>query len=712
LSTEKARTLSYDLSVTITRLHGTGAEVVVDTTHGAPVIVHWGAPLGDVEPASVGAALLRPVVPGGLDVEAPMSVVPEHGSGWGGRPGLQGHRSDGRAWAPRFSPHSVTETEAGLIVSAVDHIAELELITTIRLVEVLEVSCALINRGSDVYFLQNLALAVALPAHADELMSLHGRWAREMHTWRRPWPLGSWITENRTGTTSHEHPPVLYAGERGFGEWTGEVWGVHLASSSNHLIIADRRLDGRRCVQLGELLHPGEVRLEPGEEYRTPTVLATYSASGLTPAAQGFHRWARRDTARTPSPRPVVLNTWEAVYFNHDPDRLRALATIAAEVGIERFVLDDGWFSSRRDARSGLGDWVVSNAAHPDGIDPLIAHVHSLGMQFGIWIEPEMVNPESALYRAHPEWALVTEGYAPVLGRHQLVLDLARPDAYRHVAAQLHRLLSEHAIDAVKWDLNRPQVQGSGAGGAAGAHAQARAARRLLNEMRERHPHIEFESCAAGGGRIDLGIARLVDRFWTSDCNDAVERQVIQRGASLLIPPEMMGCHIGPPTAHTTGRTHTLPLRALTAMFGHLGVEWNLLELDARERDELASVIAAHRRHRALLHSGDVVRFDPIGDPDHPTALAHGVYAPDRSEALVAYTQLRTDTALLPPPLRLPRLAPGSHYELREVGLGAARASFTAGPLTGLQLAVHGFQLPRLDPESGVLVHITRSAAS
>ena len=463
-------------------------------------------------------------------------------------------------------------------------------------------------------------------------------------------------------------------------------------------------------MQAGELLHPGEVVLEPGQSYTTPEVVGVFSSGGLTPATWGFHRAVRSSPSHPTTPRPVLLNTWEAVYFDHDLDRLRGLADVAAEVGIERFVLDDGWFGSRRDDTSGLGDWWVSPEVYPDGLVPLIDHVTGLGMEFGIWVEPEMVNPDSELYRAHPDWALTTDAYEPVLGRNQLVLDLANPDAFAHILRQLDALLRDHDIAYVKWDMNRDHVQGSGATGAAGTHAQTLAVYALLDELRTRHPSVEFESCASGGGRIDLAILERTERVWTSDCNDALERQTIQRGASMLLPPEVTGAHIGPRRSHTTGRRHTLAFRAATALFGHLGVEWNVVRLDAGDRAELAEAIALHKRFRPLLHSGDVVRFDT----EEPY-LAHGVYAADRTEALVSFVQMTTGPSLTPPPLRLPGLDPDRSYRIEHValpgerwGLAATQPAWLADgvELTGRQLEAHGLRPPVLHPESAVLLHV------
>ncbi|MDP2291789.1 MAG: alpha-galactosidase [Actinomycetota bacterium] len=689
-------------------LRGVQADVVIDTSFGVPVIAYWGSPLGDVDTATIVAALARPLVSGGLDVVAPLSVVPEHGSGHQGRPGLTGHRRGGTAWAPRFQPSAVAPFAGGVEVTAVDPVAQLRLVTRIVLDHVLAVSCTVVNEGTTRYLLDGLHPTLPVPAHAGELLTFDGRWARELQPVRRAWRSGAWVSENRAGRTSHEHPPFVFAGEPGFGEWRGEVWGVHLAWSGNHSMAAECLPDGRRCVQAGELLHPGEVCLDPGQAYESPTVLGVFSSSGLTPASWGFHRSLRTLPVHPSRPRPVLLNTWEAVYFDHDTHRLQALASAAAALGIERFVLDDGWFGSRRDDTRGLGDWTVSADVYPDGLAPLIEHVRGLGMEFGIWVEPEMVNPDSDLFRAHPEWVLADAGYEPVLGRHQLVLNLAEPAAFDHVFRQLDALLRDHDIAFVKWDMNRNHVQGSGGDGAAGSSAQTRAFYRLVDALRAAHPGVEIESCASGGGRIDHEVLRRTERVWTSDCNDPLERQTIQWGASMLIPYELMGAHIGPTRSHTTGRTQSLAFRALTAMFGHLGVEWDVLSLSESERTQLAAAIALHRRFRELLHAGDVVRFDPVFNGDAAASHSYGVYAADRRAALVAHAQLTTGMSLLPPPLRLPGLLPDVRYVVEQVPLPGARVEWTASGvvLTGTQLAAHGIQLPRQHPESGLLLHL------
>jgi alpha-galactosidase len=332
----------------VIHLRGNGLDAIVEVSDGTPRIVHWGTPLDDRDLEGIAEALDRPTAHGSPDAVAPASVVPEHGAGWPGRPGLLGHRRRGAHWAPRFTPsdHHVADTGEGqrLTVVARDEVAALTMTTIIEVADAMVVRAELRNdQAADRYLLDQLALSLPVPQHAAELATFTGRWTREFHPTRTPWPHGSHIAENRRGRTSHEHPPLLFTGTPGFGEWSGEVWGTHLAWSGNHAWLAERLADGRRHVQMGELLHPGEISLEPGESYLTPELIAVWSDAGLTPATQRFHRHLRARPAHPTSPRPVLVNTWEAVYFDHDLDTLRALADRAARVGVERFVLDPGW---------------------------------------------------------------------------------------------------------------------------------------------------------------------------------------------------------------------------------------------------------------------------------------------------------------------------------------------------------------------------------
>jgi alpha-galactosidase len=412
-----------------------------------------------------------------------------------------------------------------------------------------------------------------------------------------------------------------------------------------------------------------------------------------------------------------VLNTWEAVYFDHDLAHLSAIAEHAAVIGVERFVLDDGWFTGRTSDRAGLGDWSVSEQVWPTGLNPLIERVTSLGMDFGLWVEPEMVNLDSDLARAHPDWVLAPAERMPPEWRHQQVLDLANPEAWQHILERLDNLLSEHDIAYLKWDHNRDLVDADH-GGRPAFHAQTLACYALLDELRARHPGVEIETCASGGGRIDLEILERTDRVWASDCTDALERQEIQRWTGLLVPPELVGAHVGAPCNHQTGRVLDLPFRAGTALFGHFGVEWDLSAATPEERTELGSWIAAYKSVRTLLHTGDVVRADHTEDG----TLLHGVVDRDQNEALFALVQLRTLTGSLPARVQLPGLDPAKTYRVRLQAPGdAPRTMQTAPPawlvhgetvLRGSVLTTVGLAPPILAPEQLLLLRVIATSPS
>ena len=694
--------------------------VLVSRDGGMPAVGYWGCELDDDEARSVAMLGGRPTARASLDTEAPVGVVTESGRGFPGQPGLTGHRPSGDGYAPRFHgdviDHTSSDDADSVVWSLVDPASQLELdidMTLCRRSEVVGLGLTLTNNGSSNYVVDRLAPSIALPPWAGELLTFSGRWTLEFQPRRHRWEPGAWVSENRRGRTSHDRIPAVFAGTSGFSETTGDVWGLTLGWSGNSRVVAERLSDGRRQLQLGELLESGEVVLEPGQSMRTPTVYGAYSPAGLAAVSQRFHRFLRqRDHHPGPErPRPVMLNTWEAVYFDHRREVLAELASRAAEVGVERFVLDDGWFLGRNDDTSALGDWVVDPAKYPDGLRPLIDHVRSLGMEFGLWVEPEMVNPDSQLFRRHPEWALLDDRYPLQLGRNQLVLDLANPEVWNHILECIDRLLADHDIAYIKWDMNRDLVQPTH-DGRAGARVQTLAVYALIDELRRRHPGVEIESCSSGGARADFEILARTERIWTSDSNDALDRQEIQRGFSMLFPPEIMGSHIGPPVSHTTGRRHDLGIRCASAFLGHLGIEWNLLTASETERAEIAELVALHKRHRALLHGGDWRRLDSAD----PSVNVMGVVAADRSEALFVYARVASTLASVQGPVRFAGLDPDHHYRVANLPLpGPSRDRGTSPPdwmatdavvVSGRLLMQLGLQPPVMDPESALLFHL------
>jgi alpha-galactosidase len=573
------------------------------------------------------------------------------------------------------------------------------------------------NLGAQAYEVRHLEPALPVPEEAGELLDMTGRHTRERTPQRRPFDLGSWVREAWGGRPGHDAATVLCAGRPGFGFRSGRVWGVHLAYSGNQVLSAERSPTGWRLLRGGELLLPGEVRLAPGEAYSSPWLLGSWG-EGLDEFAGRFHHYLRSRPQHPSRPRPVLLNVWEAVYFDHDLDTLLELADRAAALGVERYVLDDGWFRHRRNDRAGLGDWYVDEDVWPEGLHPLVDRVHELGMEFGLWFEPEMVNLDSDLARAHPEWVLQTEHGPGIASRHQHVLDLGHPQAWAHVLERMSSLVWEYRIAYIKWDHNRALVDaGRAPAGVPGVHVQTEAVYRLMAELKARHPGLEIESCSAGGARLDLGIMEHADRVWVSDCIDAHERQRMVRWTGLILPPELMGTHVGSSPDHTTHRVHDLSFRAGTALWGHMGVEWDLTTVPAEERAALAEWIALHKELRGLLHSGDVVHAD-LGNP---ALLLEGVVARDRTDALYRLAALEHTLTWPPGRIPLPGLDPDRTYRVtaQAPGDAPARGSIRAGDsaapdapgwgpgsvtLTGRLLAEVGIQAPLLGVDSLVLL--------
>ena len=694
--------------------------LVVPTPDGAPSLVHWGADLGDHLPsASALAEVRRPAVPhSALDHPRHPVLAATVASGYTGTPAVEvvvdpGSPARGAgAWSPRWTDWQWQVEEASLGLTAVDPEVGLRLEHRVELVPggLLRARSVLVNTGDRPCEVASVRVSLAVPAHAAELLDLTGRWTRERQPQRHPWPVGTWSRSSHKGRTGHDATGVLVAGVPGFGFRHGELWAVHVAWSGDHTTYAERTPEGDCVLGGGELLGPGEVLLAPGDSYATPWLCGSWSDSGLDAMSHRFHRHVR-ETLPLRRPRPVVVNTWEAVYFDHDLDRLLALADAAAEIGGELFVLDDGWFPGRHDDTAGLGDWRVDPEAWPDGLHPLVEHVTGLGMRFGLWVEPEMVNEDSDLARAHPDWLLRGRAALPDPWRHQQVLDLQHPDAFASVRDALLALLQDYPISYLKWDHNRDLVDVAHDGRPA-VHGQTVAFYRLLDELRAAHPDVEIESCASGGARVDLEVLTRTERVWASDTLDPVERQVIQRGMGLLVPPERIGSHVGDRVAHTTGRSSPLPMRAATALLGHLGVEWDLLSIDADERDRLRAWLRLGRELRDLVATGDLVHAD---HPD-PAVLVTGVVAPGRDEAAYVVATIASTATQHPAPARLPGLDPARTYRVRceapspQEHVAGLAPTWVDGPgveLTGAFLDRAGVQLPVMTAQAAHVLRVT-----
>jgi len=686
-------------------LHHDDLSVVISTQGNVPAIVYWGNALGASSLQS--HMFTRAVLGGGIDLDPPLGIIPQHHDGWLGTSGIEGCFHDGSGSFPHFVIESSTHTAtSATFILCDDHLdLELELNLKIHPSGVLALDGSFTNRGSLPYLLHSLRFALPVPSRAEELLTLGGRWGMEFGEQRTSWKQSTISVSNSRGRTSHEKWPVVFAGTAQFGEQHGEVWGCHVGWSGNFDITLDGVTEHRKHMLVGEKVVAGELVIKPKETFSAPTVYAVHSPHGLSTASQHFHQFVRSRLRHEDTWRPVTLNTWEAVYFEHNFETLTKLADVAAHVGVERFVLDDGWFSGRRNDTAGLGDWTVDASVWPDGLHPLINHVKSLGMEFGIWCEPEMVNPDSDLFRKHPDWVLHHGVNPPITGRNQLVLDLSRSEVREFLFTSVSQLLDAHDISYVKWDHNRDLV-------ASPAHEQTRGTYELLGRLKQTHPQVQFESCASGGGRIDFGILPFVDRFWTSDSIDPLDRILIQRGAQRLMPPEVLGTHIGSPTSHITRRSHSLAFRATTAFFGWLGIEWNLLNASPHEQDRLASVVTQYKEFRPLLHTGAAFR------EDHPDTniMVHGVSAHDQSRSLVSVTRLANGPSSHVDPIHIHHLDDDTSFMVKPLHLGTPTyaphrklpqwiedGSIT---MTGRQLREIGVTCPPLLPASSFLFQI------
>ncbi|GHD24159.1 alpha-galactosidase [Streptomyces galbus] len=502
------------------------------------------------------------------------------------------------------------------------------------------------------------------------LSQLHGRWAAESRLVRSPLTYGEKVIGSRRGHTGHQHLPWV-ALDTDATEESGEVYGCALGWSGSWRIAVAQLPDARVQVT-GGAGHDdsGLLRLAPGGSFTTPVFAGLWTDAGHGGASRAWHAYQRAyvipDADRD---RPVLFNSWEATTFDISEEQQLALARRAAAMGVELFVVDDGWFGARTSDRAGLGDWTPNPDRFPSGLRPLADRVHDFGMRFGIWVEPEMVNPDSDLYRAHPDWVQYQTGRTRTELRNQLVLNLAREDVQEYLWQRLDALLSDAPIDYVKWDFNRCFTD---AGWPGDPYPQrlwvdhVHALYALLDRLRAAHPHVAFESCSGGGGRIDLGMLSRTDQVWTSDNTDPLDRLAIQHGFSQLHPARVMAAWVtDSPNTQLNGRVSTLRFRFVSAMAGVLGVGGDLTAWSEEELAEAAGWVALYKEIRPVVQHGDLYRLRPPGlAQGGPSAVQYV-----RGDETVVLAWLEAQRYGEPvPAVRLRGLDPTAAYECRETG--------------------------------------------
>ena len=556
------------------------------------------------------------------------------------------------------------------------------------------------NSGSGPIRLRKAASAcLDLPFGEWELVHFHGRHTLERQLARQVLMNGIQTIASKRGASSHQHNPFVILCEPETNEDMGSCFGVMPVYSGNHRTDIELDQTGSVRVVTGINSEGFSWLLEPGQCFDTPEVLLAYSPAGFAVLSQTYHRFLRENVCRHYIPlaeRPILLNSWEAMYFDFDEDKLLGLAGEAKELGVDMLVIDDGWFGHRDDDNSSLGDWFPNVRKLPHGLGTLLQKIDSMGLKIGLWVEPEMVSEDSELFRAHPDWALRVPGRAPTLGRSQLVLDLSRPEIVNWLFETLASLLRELPIAYIKWDMNRHLTDLYS--GSLPADRQGELPHRyvlglydLLDRLTKTFPDVLFEGCAGGGGRFDAGMLAYCPQIWCSDNTDPVARLSIQYGTSFGYPISAVGAHVSTAPNHQTGRTTPFGTRATVAMAGTFGYELDPAKLTAAEKDEIRQQLKRFRALRSVIGEGDYYR---LATPGERRFTAWQQVSPDRSESLVSLVLTEPEANPRPLHIKLKGLEPDAVYVLREAAFFGCKTSMPDLRLTGSALMYAGVTLP------------------
>lgn len=698
-------------------LNSRHASLVIDCSNNTPAIIYFGKRLSERTSFDMLQLLrTRQEAKCAVVVEAPISLSPSMGEGFTGGPGIE-LSNDFNAWSIGGKLQNVSHKSAQEVCfESFDEHRQVSLRHQLNLdhdTNVLQASTIVTNCGAQpLNVISCAAPTIPMPDHMTKMMSFEGRWSNEFHRNTVDLFLGAVLRENRKGKTSHDNFPGAVLHSKDTNESQGECYGFHLGWSGNHRTRVELLPEQRTYIQMGELLMPSEQVLQQNESYISPSLYCSFSETGFSTLSHHFHQFVRThilSKKQQNKPRPVHYNTWEGIYFDHNVETLKGLADRVASLGVERFVLDDGWFKGRRGDNAGLGDWTVDYAIYPDGLSPIIDHVNNLGMEFGIWFEPEMVNPDSDLYRNHPDWVLQTQGNEQLHFRNQLVLDLTRKEVTDYLYKCINDILQEYpTITYIKWDMNRDINHAGGANGKPAVSQQTHALYQLIQALKDAHPALEIESCSSGGARVDYGVLSHTDRVWTSDSNDAIDRLDIQRGCSFFFPAEVMGAHVGPRDCHITGRHVSVEMRAGVSFFGHLGLEMDPRELTEHEMTALSEVIKLHKKHRGLIHTGQLIRLD-----SDENSIDFGIINSDKSHALFAYNSVRETKRTVPKKFRFTGLDAAKKYQFNMIWPTRLKeysrsilSKIEGQEFSGEALIQMGMQLPITFPQTNLIFEL------
>ena len=570
------------------------------------------------------------------------------------------------------------EDEAETIeITLKDKLANLRVILTYTVFENYDAitrSCKVINDSNEeVDILRILSTSVDF-RHSDfDLIQLSGSWAGERHIVRTPLRSGTQCVESRRGASSHAQNPFIALISNGGDEDNGEVYGFNLIYSGNFLANVEVDMHGQARAQIG--INPFDFtwNLESGQEFQAPEVVMVYSPNGLTGMSHIYHDLYRERLCRgiyRDKDRPILINNWEATYFDFNSEKIKEIAKDSSELGIELFVLDDGWFGKRDNDDCSLGDWFVNEEKIQGGLNSLATSINEMGMQFGLWFEPEMISPNSILYKEHPDWCIHIDGRLRSEARRQLILDLSRDEVCDAVIEMLTDILKSAPISYVKWDMNRNMTEiGSAAWPAKKqkevAHRYMLGLYRILETITTSFPNILFESCSGGGGRFDGGMLYYMPQTWTSDDTDAIERLKIQEGTSLVYPTSSMGSHVSAVPNHQVHRITPLHTRGVVAMAGSFGYELDVTKMSDEEKKEVKSQVEFYKKIRHTVQFGDLYRLISVFDSNESAWMN---LDKDGMSAVVSYVKKYGEPNVLPKRLKIKALDKEALYEVVETG--------------------------------------------
>ena len=573
---------------------------------------------------------------------------------------------------PHLYTNQATEAET-LIITLKDDVAQLRLklnytiyqdyATVIR-------STTLINDSAETVEINQLASqSLDFPNRSFELIHLNGAWGRERQLTREKIEIGTKVLDSKRGSSSHHQNPFVTLVEPTTTEFQGEAYGFCLVYSGNHQTVIEKDNYSQTRVVMGMNPFNFAWQLPAGESFHSPEVVNVYSNQGLNQMSKTYHDLFNHHLIRGEhqlKERPVLINNWEATYFDFDDAKIHGIVDEAQALGIEMFVLDDGWFGERKDDHRSLGDWYEFEGKLEQGLEGIAQYVHDKGMKFGLWFEPEMISKDSDLHRAHPDWVLSVPGRPRSLSRQQHVLDFSRADVRDHIYQQMTAILDRVPIDYIKWDMNRnmtevysllldPEMQGEV------SHRYILGLYEFMEKLTQAYPHILFESCSGGGGRYDAGMLYYMPQTWTSDNTDPIARLKIQYSTSLVYPISTMGAHVSAIPNHQTGRETSLDIRGNVAMSGVLGYELDLTTLSEEEKVLIVKQVDFYKEHRQLLQFGDFVR---LKSPYEENEVAWMFVSKDKKEAIVFYFRVLIEASAPYVTLKLAHLDETLEYQI------------------------------------------------